>query len=534
MINVSWQADVRNFIDEKLEEDVNLEGALNQSQRNAIKLIWNASLFPRQSRNRGSRLGLDQFLDNFIYHPRILTSHQEYSGYIIIGPPGTGKTTVIAYGSLLYVVDLQYSRGSHPRVFLCTSTNYGADRICERIMDLMNNEIQAEGWENYIKRVVAQNKPEHEISENIRHLIVRPRASTREDPNEHYNRLSEVNIFIGTIFACKDLIDLRTNGQKTPIYSQTIIYDEASQLTPPQMYLPISHNTSLRSFGAVGDYCQLPPITSLEPYRISCIDFLRGLEGYENSTIPNHREITLNVQYRMHPAIRDISNRFANRNVLIVDGPNVIQRNYILQNYDATYMENQQYRTKLENIFHPEKTVVIIDTSELEVLSRDRRVRNSRINPSEVNIIGGITYLFNLIYPQFQMNNESVKLISPYKPQASELRRLTNLNSATVDAFQGQEADLVIYSLTFAESEIKSRFAQNIHRLHVALSRAMRKLIIIGNSREMNHPSFQELKENIFEYQYNPNIEPNIELGYVPVSQVSIDDELYFYLRNLR
>jgi len=528
---MTWLNEIGEIIKKKISDSYEGLFPLNSAQKEAIKMIWRSSLFPKMKRTRPGPIM--EYIKTW-YNQAIPIYHQEYSGYIIIGPPGTGKTTVISYGALLYVSKPQYAR-STARIFLCTSTNYGADRICEKIVDILK-ENGIMGWENQIKRVIAKNVGEEEISKKIRFLIIKPQCPANETKSEHLQRLKNVIIFIGTIYACQDLLNLRLgdhNSNKTPILSQAILFDEASQLTPPQMYLPISYNTSLRSFGVVGDNCQLPPISSIESLNYSCIDYLRGLEGYNNSRLSVDKQNTLNIQYRMHPAIRDISAGFANRDTLIKDGPNVKKRNYLMTDYNQEYIESHIYSNLLKELFRPQKTVVTIDTQNLDIISLDEKVRSSRINQSEIIIINGLTILLKDVYPLFEINDESLKIVTPYKPQANELKRVTQLNAGTVDSFQGQEAAVVLYSITFAEPDIKSKFAQNIHRLHVALSRAQKKLFIVGNSEGMRHPTFLELKQKIFQYQYQHSINGNIDLGYDPVCHFRIKKDFYNFLQSL-
>lgn len=514
---------INNYMEEKLDESTDAENSLNNSQKQAIRRIWSASMFPR--RGRRIRQGpIDSFIDNdgfaYIIEP---ATHQEYSSYIIIGPPGTGKTTVIGYGALYYATNPQYRTRGRPRVFLCTSSNYGADRIFEKLIELLNN-MEIRGWEVFFRRILAQSVSEDDISESVRNHVIKPRPSMGEDPRTHQEQLRNTYIFVGTIYAIDDLLRSDIN-----IKSQTVIFDEASQLSPPEMYLPIANNTSARSFGLIGDDCQLPPISSLDPLTRSCLDYMRGLPEYENSRI--HRQIILDIQYRMHPAIRDIASRFTRRPITIRDGPNVVLPSYLLQDYSG--FEGHEFSNFLNDIFNPFKTVVIIDTSNLGDIGLDTRVGSSRINIPEIEIISGLTELLRTAYPNFEINRETLKIIAPYKPQARRIGRITGLNAATIDAFQGQEARIVFYSLTFADPDVRSRFAQNIHRIHVGLSRAQKKLIIIGNQQAMNQRYFEHLRHNIFNYNYDENVEPNIPLGYDPVSRVTINFNFYNYLQSI-
>ena len=521
--------EISRVVHNKLDERDPQKYPLNRAQRRAINWIWNASRFPerRNSTDHGSASIMDFITperDNFQYILNNQT-HQEFSSGIIIGHHGTIKKTVSSYGSLLYVTDPQYrSNQESMRVFLCTSTNYGANRIFQKIKEILD-ENHLRNWEVYFKRVIAQSLPEEDIPEDIRHCIIRSFPSNPNDLQIHRQQLERIRIFVGTVYACNDLLQYSRR-----VTCQSVIFDEASQLTPPQMYLPIAKNTAIRSFGLVGDNCQLPPISSLEPLTRSSIDYLLGLPRFNNSRI--QRRITLDIQYRMHPAIRDISSRFAERGGEIIhDDESVVNESYLLsgfQDFDRKIPFDQD----LNNIFHPRKTVVILDTSNLGDISLDSRRSRSRINQVEANIVSSLVTHLQSAYPDFLINNENLKLIAPYKSQAELIHRITGFNANTVDAFQGQEARVVFYSMTFAEPDITSRFAQNVHRIYVALSRAQKKLIVIGNRRALDQEYFHYLHQNIFDYEYNNTLEVNSDLGYDPVTKISIDPNFYEYLIN--
>ena len=85
------------------------------------------------------------------------------------------------------------------------------------------------------------------------------------------------------------------------------------------------------------------------------------------------------------------------------------------------------------------------------------------------------------------LKREDILIVAPYNAQVADLSaRLPGMRIGTVDKFQGQEAAVVIYSLTTSSPEVAPRgmeFLYSLNRLNVATSRAMSNLIVVGNPR---------------------------------------------------
>ena len=82
---------------------------------------------------------------------------------------------------------------------------------------------------------------------------------------------------------------------------------------------------------------------------------------------------------------------------------------------------------------------------------------------------------------------DDILIVTPYNAQVSDLgNRLPGARVGTVDKFQGQEAPVVIYSLTTSSPEEAPRgmeFLYSLHRLNVATSRARAACILVGSPR---------------------------------------------------
>ena len=86
-----------------------------------------------------------------------------------------------------------------------------------------------------------------------------------------------------------------------------------------------------------------------------------------------------------------------------------------------------------------------------------------------------------------KLKEEDILIVAPYNAQVSDLSaRLPKMRIGTVDKFQGQEAPVVIYSLTTSSPEDAPRgmeFLYSLNRLNVATSRAKTAVIVVGNPR---------------------------------------------------
>ena len=90
-----------------------------------------------------------------------------------------------------------------------------------------------------------------------------------------------------------------------------------------------------------------------------------------------------------------------------------------------------------------------------------------------------------------------IAVITPYAAQARLIRRLCEVDGVevdTVDGFQGREKDVVIISCVRCNREGAIGFLGDTRRMNVALTRAKRKLIVIGDSATLaNHEFYSDL-----------------------------------------
>src|SRR5262249_5696623 len=117
----------------------------------------------------------------------------------------------------------------------------------------------------------------------------------------------------------------------------------------------------------------------------------------------------------------------------------------------------------------------------------------SRLNPMEAGLGGRrVRALLNL-----GVAASDLAVIAPYAAQVRRLREalpIPGLEIDSVDGFQGREKEAVIVSLVRSNRENDVGFLADVRRMNVALTRARRKLIVIGDSATLGaHPFYQRL-----------------------------------------
>jgi superfamily I DNA and/or RNA helicase len=93
-----------------------------------------------------------------------------------------------------------------------------------------------------------------------------------------------------------------------------------------------------------------------------------------------------------------------------------------------------------------------------------------------------------------------IAVIAPYAAQVRRLRELLPLPALevdSVDGFQGREKEAVVISLVRSNPEAEIGFLADVRRMNVALTRARRKLVVIGDSATISaHPFYRRMIEH--------------------------------------
>lgn len=306
-----------------------------------------------------------------------------------------------------------------------------------------------------------------------------------------------------------------------------VIIDEVSKATPPELLIPMLRG---KKTILVGDHRQLPPLfgTNQSSYEeileeramsddISEEDLFLTKEKYSDfkdmvtsSLFQEYFEsadesirATLTKQFRMHPQIEKVINRFYEGKLEHPTEEDTPPRWLESKEHGVTLVD-----LKGREILNPQKHVLWMDSSELvqgkPYYESRRRGSNSAENFLEQEIIRKLLIdLDNEYQKQGYGKNDLPKLkigvITFYGDQkrgiVSSIKRgarsvqfqAIDVNVNTVDRFQGREQEVIIVSLVrnkpviTEEEKIKDEaFVKDFRRINVAFSRAQKLLIIVG------------------------------------------------------
>ncbi len=265
----------------------------------------------------------------------------------------------------------------------------------------------------------------------------------------------------------------------------TVVIDEATQATEPSCWIPI---TTTSKVVMAGDHKQLPPtILSEKAQELNRTLFERLVNAYGEEI-----RSVLKVQYRMHEDIMNFSNREFYDGVLEADGS-------VAHHTLDCLMHSTLDSGTIDEALRPETPVIFVDTADIDAQERTRPGSTSKENPKECRIVEAtVSRLLEL-----GVQPEDIAVISPYDDQVDLLRREIgeeHLEVDTVDGFQGREKEVIVLSLVRSNDRNNIGFLEDVRRLNVSLTRARRKLVIVGDGDTITtHPTYSRLRDYVRE-----------------------------------
>ncbi|MEA5099214.1 MAG: AAA domain-containing protein [Bacteroidales bacterium] len=506
---------------------------------------------------------------------------------LIQGPPGTGKSTAIAE-----IIWQHIRKEPKQKILLTSETNLAVDNAIDRLKNGQNNvvkpirfgntdNLESEGYfysleaiENWQKSNSNENNTVSQWVNNIadrvkfqndelidsaldkwKNHLQKPNTQTKKLFAEKYleyvnligatgssiGKLNSENKWTSFFRSYLNVFNRKSYQEndykscnRTNINFDTVIMDEASKATPPELALPVLFG---KKSIIVGDHRQLPPMIDGEEIK----DLLVSIGEKALAKTLSHKEFeisqferlfkdiddsikgTFDTQYRMHPAINEAISQFYKDDGGLKCGlPLEETYHNSFDKWDSRY-HGLQYK----NILTPETHTIWVNVTTPEI-----QEGTSRVNFGEIEAIDNILNVlknssgkneFDQWLSNKSLEEKQIGLISFYGKQIHYINKMLKekhsevpIRLSTVDRFQGMERNIIIVSMVRSNKlasfqgqqpdEIYGElgyplqeslgFAESPNRLNVALSRARRLLIVVGNSE---HFCRKGIYKNVFE-----------------------------------
>lgn len=249
-----------------------------------------------------------------------------------------------------------------------------------------------------------------------------------------------------------------------------LVMDEATQATEPMAWIPM---TVAGRVVMAGDHFQLPPTVRSKEAESKGLG--RTLfERYYDVLGPEFKAL-LDRQYRMNEKIMSFSSRMFYEGRLVADES---VRTQILSQLPG-----------VRDIPETHEALLYLDTAGKGFQEKLEAGSESRYNPEEADLV--LSELRKLL--DAGVNPSKIAVISPYSAQVRLLCSLFSspgLEIDSVDGFQGREKELVLVSLVRSNLAGELGFLNDTRRMNVAMTRARRKLIVVGDGATLSSLPF--------------------------------------------
>ena len=394
--------------------------------------------------------------------------------FLLWGPPGTGKTSVILRDLVDWIIN-----NTSDNILLLAYTNRAVDEICEALESIGGNTGQ-----QYI-RVGGK----HATASRFLGQLLSSKISAAQNRAEILNILEGHRIFVSTVASFShnsDLLKLKK--------FQRLIVDEASQILEPQI---IGLLTRFNHFTLIGDHRQLPAVTSqgLENTKVHDQDLNNmGMVDLRDSYFERLYLLCkknqyhwafdqLEVQGRMHEDIMGFPARY------FYDGKLQVY-NEIVQKESISYIL-PDLEPELGKLASQKRMFF------LPVRSSETALSVQKTSIEEADLCTRIVLFYKELWKKNGKSwdpEKTLGIITPWRAQIAQISdalaasglKPNDITIDTVERYQGGARDIILVS-TCVHSEWQLSSLVNVssegidRKLNVALTRARQQLIMMGN-----------------------------------------------------
>lgn len=363
--------------------------------------------------------------------------------HIIQGPPGTGKTKTIAH-----IAKTLLAQGK--KIFVTAPTHTAINNCLNAIADEVKDSSK-----------VVKIGEKYQATEILGNKYITRKIRLPRDNYAYNKNLSHNGIVIGGTAYCMCYpASKRLNNWEFDV----ALIDEAAQMSIP---LAVSVMSKTDKYVYVGDHKQLDPIM---PSGTGSSMFSESIFSRLVSLYPNEVSL-LNISYRLNDSLIRIPNALFYNNKL------------------TSAIQSSEVNSKIDSINYSK----IFNHPDSNILYLHKEFDSQGRSPHEANIVAELVK--DLLSNGVRYHN--IGIMTPYRAQVREIKKVLNnllggidseqtksLFIDTVDRMQGQEREYIIYSMSNShplESKRRLDFFYSPNRLNVAITRAIKKCIVISN-----------------------------------------------------
>jgi len=479
-----------------LEMETALQTIINPQEKRLQKLINILYGIEKPFFNKQFEFKIPSLNDIQNKAVNLISSAQDLA--IVHGPPGTGKTTTL-------IQSIIHTLKTEKQILVCAPSNAAVDLLASKLTKKLVNVVRighpARVTEDSLQLTLDYKITRHAHFKELKALKKETEEyfnlagkykrnfgqREREERKELYKTAADLKkecsqleyyitrdiIFNAQVIACT-LVGAN-NKILNDLHFKTVYIDEAAQALEPASWIPIIKSDRVIF---AGDHFQLPPTVKSYEAAKAGLD----ITLFEKVIAKTDAEIMLSNQYRMNNKIMNFSAGYFYKKQLYAD---------------ETVAEHK--------IFEADFPLEFIDTAGCGFAEEINPETLSTFNKEEADVLFKhfTKYIETADYHDKLATINDIGIISPYNAQVAVIKELFDnsefdklildkISINSVDSFQGQERDIIYISLVRSNEQGNIGFLSDIRRMNVAMTRAKKKLVIIGDSATITRNEFYD------------------------------------------